>query len=465
MNRQIGLPFIGVLCGTMANMLMQTVVAAILPQITVELGSRELYGWVFSSFLIASTVTIPIFAKLSDQYGHRQLFVTGMSIFLLGTLFCGLAHSMPILIIARTVQGIGVGAVGPSTIALISLMFSAENRGGAMGIYAATQLLANIAGPLAGGFVAETWGWQWSFYMDVPVAALALGMVFASSNLFSARPKLPRGKLDVLGALLLGIAVTLLIQGFTHGGKIGMDWVTVSLVGIGLGLFLLFFMQEKRHPDPVIPSGLLRVKNVLLANISAFLVGIILYGAIAILPLYAEQVLGKGAGNNGKFLLPLMIGMGLGVIGGGRLLKKVSYRNMSRIGWGFTLASSLTLTIVSKYGLYHASLWICIWGIGTGIGILIPTFLLPAQNAVSSDKQAVVGGLIQLNRNMGGAIGIPILTILLQNSNYSGLGAGRFPLIFAAITLLAGIGLIVGMQYRGRADSESSPTNRPKSLA
>jgi EmrB/QacA subfamily drug resistance transporter len=459
MIKQTKLPFIGILCGTMANMLMQTVIATILPQLTEELGSRELYGWVFSSFLIASTVTIPIFAKFSDLYGHRRLFVIGMSIFLLGTLFCGLAHSLPILIMARTVQGVGVGAVGPSTIALISLLFSSESRGGAMGIYAATQLLANIVGPLAGGVVAEVWGWPWAFYMVIPVAFISLGLVFTSSNLSTGRPQIPMGKLDVLGALLLGTAVTLLIQGFTRGGQIGLDGVTLSLFGIGSVLFLLFFMQEKRHPDPVISSDLLRVKNVLLANISAFLVGLIFYGAIAILPLYAEQVLGTGASNNGKMLLPLMIGMGMGVISGGRLLKQISYKKMSRIGWAFALASSLTLTVACGYGLFHAYLLICIWGVGAGIGILIPTFLLPAQNAVSSDKQAVVGGLIQLNRNMGGAVGIPILTILLQNSNRFGTGVGRFSLIFAFITLFAGIGLFVGMQYRGGASRGSRPSH------
>jgi MFS family permease len=178
-------PFLGVLFATATNMLMQTAVATILPQIIADFGGGQLYGWVFSIFLLASTVTIPLFSKLADAYGYKKFFVIGMTVFLVGSLLCGLSDCMPALIAARLVQGLGAEALGPVTIALISHLFVPEERGKAMGIYAATQLLANVAGPVVGGVAAQSFGWEWAFYMGIPFGLISIYLIHSWSQPFT----------------------------------------------------------------------------------------------------------------------------------------------------------------------------------------------------------------------------------------------------------------------------------------
>lgn len=190
----------GILLGAAANTMMQTVVATILPQVVEQLGDSHLFGWVFSGYLLMSTITIPLFAKLADLYGYRRFYILGMALFLVGSLLCGLAPSLPFLVLARLIQGVGAGVLGPVSIALISVLFPGDVRGKVLSAFAAVQMLSNLLGPVAGGFVTASFGWPFAFYMVLPLGILSLFSVWFS-RFREERPDPPELKnLDFLGA-------------------------------------------------------------------------------------------------------------------------------------------------------------------------------------------------------------------------------------------------------------------------
>lgn len=379
----------------------------------------------------------------------------GMTIFIVGSLLCGLIPSMPFLIGGRMVQGLGVGAIGPVTIAIISNLFSLEKRGSAMGIYAATQLLSNVVGPILGGLIAKNFGWSWAFYMVIPVGLLSLLLIYPLRLPSNQTSHGSIRQLDMIGAFLFGSSIALFIQGWTRLGKTGLDQISLSIFVASLVLFAFFVFQEKRHPYPVIPPEFIRIKNVRLANITAFLIGLLMYGAIAILPLYAEKVLGNGSTNSGNLLIPLTVGIGLGVILSGRAVKKYSYKALAQIGWLTSFLSLAILTVMSFLNVFNYWMYVFIFAMGFGIGTLLPTFLLPAQNAVSKNEQATIGGMVQLSRNSGGAIGIPILTgLLFISERFELTFNGGYWLIFLFLCVCTLFGLLVGAQYKGSVKEE-----------
>lgn len=443
--------FTGILLGAAANMMMQTVVATILPQVVRQLGDSHLYGWVFSGYLLTSTITIPLFAKLADLYGYKLFFTLGMSVFLIGSFLCGLAPSLAFLVIARLIQGIGAGALGPVTIALISTLFPVEIRGKALSAFAAIQLFSNLLGPIAGGIVSASFGWSSAFYMIIPFGLLSLITIqFAQMRRERTKPSSLKS-MDYWGALLLGTAIALFIQTWTFYEKSGWDLNTAALLVGSILLFIWFIFQEKKHPDPILPPSLIRIRNVSLANLSALLVGILMYGAIAIFPIYATVIFESGSAQSTQFLLPLMLGLSTGILFSGRMIQKISYKMLARTGW---LTSAVGLLGTSILCFMHFPLfgnYIFAFIIGFGVGTLMPTFLLPAQNAVSENHQATVGGLIQLSRNIGGAIGIPILTSILAITSGWGQKTFQYGILFLVLFFLSLLGFLIGSRIEGAA--------------
>ncbi|SEM84036.1 MFS transporter [Lihuaxuella thermophila] len=443
--------FTGILLGAAANMMMQTVVATILPQAARELGDSHLYGWVFSGYLLMSTITIPLFAKLADLYGYKLFFTLGMSVFLIGSFLCGLAPSLSFLVMARLIQGVGAGALGPVTVALIGTLFPIESRGKALSAFAAIQLFSNLLGPVAGGIVSASYGWSSGFYMVIPLGLLSLITIqFAQMHREQTEPTSLKN-MDYWGALLLGAAIALFIQTWTVYEKSGWNWNTTTLLVASILLFIWFMFQENKHPDPVLSPGLIRIRNVSLANLSALFVGILMYGAIAVFPLYATVIFEGSSSQSTPFLLPLMLGLSTGILFSGRMIQKISYKMLARTGW-LTSATGLFGTSISSFMVLPVfSIYIFAFIIGFGVGTIMPTFLLPAQNAVSEKYQATVGGMVQLSRNIGGAIGIPVLTSILAITSGWGEKTFQYGLLFLVLFFLSLFGFLIGSQFEGAA--------------
>ncbi|MGA8944262.1 MAG: MFS transporter [Thermoactinomyces sp.] len=462
MNRR-GILLAGILFGAAANTIMQTVVATILPHVVNQLGSSHLYGWVFSGYLLMSTITIPLFAKLADLYGYKLFFTIGMVIFLAGSLLCGLAPSLHILVIARLVQGVGAGVLGPVAIAIISILFPVENRGKALSAFAAVQLFSNLAGPVAGGFVAAAFGWPFAFYMVIPLGLLSLIIIRFSHGPADRKPEPSTSlkKFDYWGALLLGLSTALFVQTWTVFEKAGWSMGTILCL-VGSILFLIgFVVQEGRHPAPILPPALIKIANVRLANWSALLTGVLMHGAIAILPLYAAVVFNGKTTGSAQFLLPLMLGLSAGIIFSGQMIHKYPYKMLARAGWLISAGSLLFMSVIVFSGLPVMFHVLFSFLFGFGIGILVPTFLLPAQNAVSEKFQATIGGMIQLSRNIGGAAGIPLLTGITGISNVWGSEFVSYGVVFLVLFILSMAGFFIGSRFQGDARPKERTVKQP----
>jgi len=228
-------------------------------------------------------------------------------------------------------------------------------------------------------------------------------------------------------------------------------------------LMIGWIVQERKHPEPIISPRMLKIRNVTLANLSAFLAGIQMYGAIAVFPLYAVAVTDGGAVSSARFLLPLTLGLSTGILLSGRMIQRVSYKALARAGWLVAAASFAAVSIASFTALPWFFLLFFAFFAGLGIGSLVPTFLLPAQNAVSEAHQATVGGMIQLSRNVGGAIGIPLITSMLGISSGWGTPAS-YGTVFLVMVILSFLGFFVGSRFEGAAvdDTRKTEANRKR---
>lgn len=446
--------FTGILLGMAASVMMQTILATVLPNVVKELGGVQLYSWVFSGYMVAATISIPIFAKLADLYGRKNFYIGGMVVFLVGSVLSGTANSMEQLVLYRVIQGLGAGAVAPAAIAIISDLFPIEERGKMMGVLAAVQVLANLAGPLLGGLLTDNFGWRWAFFAILPIGILAVMLI--TGGLSEAYQKVSQanlGQVDLIGGFLLGLGTVLLIKGFSQMGSQGLfHWQTGLILLSALVVFSSFLWQEKYHTDPVVPTSLIGTPNISVSLLSTFLLGAVMYGAIVILPIYGQVVLGGTAMQGGKLLLPLTFGVGLGGIIGGRLTKKLSYAKLAMGGWTMVTIGFLLLALTSRIGMTYFLLAGVVFITGLGLGVTLPTFLLPAQNAVAENQRAVVGGLVQISRNLGGAVGIPIFTGIIASGGgkiigFTGLGS--YFTVFILLTFGSALGVAVGLQFKG----------------
>ncbi len=446
--------FTGILLGMVASILMQTVLATVLPDIAKELGGAHLYAWVFSSYMVASTITIPIFAKLADLYGRKLIYLGGMVVFLIGSALCGTTTSMTSLIFFRIIQGLGAGALAPSAIALISYLFTIKERGKMFGLLASVQVLANVTGPILGGLVADNFGWRWAFFANLPIGLLAIIFLFlALSEPVQGLSALKFEQVDFAGGLLLGLSTVLVIVGINQAGAFHLQaWQFWASPLLALLIFTCFIWQEQRHPDPVVPAQLVALRNVHISMLSAFLLGTVMYGATIILPLYGQLLFGQTALQGGKLLLALPLGMGVGGLLSGQLTNRFSYTQLAISGWSLIATGFLLLAATVNLNLTYLPLAGIVMLTGLGLGITLPSFLLPAQNAVTDKNQAVVGGLVQLCRNVGGAIGVPMFTFLLtitKGVTVSSVRLTSFRTVFLLMALGSVLGLATGLRFRG----------------
>lgn len=449
--------FSGILLGMMSSVLMQTIVATVLPTVTKDLGEMDLYGWVFSSYMIASSISIPLFSKLADLYGRKPLYLYGLIVFLIGSALSGSTHSIGQLIATRIVQGLGAGAVAPSALALISDLFPNEERGKWLGFLAVAQVLANVTGPIAGSVIADYWGWQWAFYANLPLGLLALLMISLGLDNPVKRTRGNWRSMDIFGALLLGVLTVSIILGSQTLGKYALlSWQSALFVLTSGVILVILLRWEKMHPDPVISAHLLRKTNIIPVLLITLLFGALMYGIIMILPLYGQLIFGQNAWQGGRLLIPLTLGLGIGGILVGPLTKKLDYIRMVVSVWGITFCGFALLWAVSQIRLPDNFLILIIFIIGLGLGGIFPIILLISQNVVSQNQRAVAAGFVQLARNIGGAIGVPVFTnfVTLKAVYTTFSGQPVFTFVYLLLMVGAGMALMIGFTLKGGMKQE-----------
>jgi len=403
---------VGVMTGMFIAALEATVVGTAMPTVIASLGGLNRYSWVFSAYLVTSTVTVPVWGKLSDLYGRRLLYQIGIAIFLLGTLLSGLSGSMTQLIIFRAVQGLGAGALVPLGMTIIGDIFTVEERAKMQAYFSGVWGLSSVSGPVVGGFITDQISWRWVFFINLPVGVIAAAIIgFALKE--PKRDKQP--VIDYAGAALLMIAISLLMLALIEGGASIATFFTsgnILLIGGSIILLLLFFVVEKRASDPIIPFDLFRNRTVAVAVAAGFLAGVAMFGAITFIPLFAQGALGLTATEAGSMLTPLMLSWVTMSIVGGRLLLKVGFRNIALTGFA-VLSVGFIFTAMFQRETPRFWLYIDLILIGAGLGLTMLTLLIAVQQAVERSKLGVVTSLNQFSRAIGGAFGVAIMGAFL----------------------------------------------------
>jgi EmrB/QacA subfamily drug resistance transporter len=406
-GRALRTVFAALMLGMFLAALDQTIVATALPTIVGELGGLNHLSWVVTAYLLASTVSTPIYGKLGDMYGRKPVFLAAILIFLGGSMLAGLSQSMGQLIGFRALQGVGAGGLLVGAQAIIGDIVPPRERGRYMGLIGSVFAVASVAGPLLGGFFVDNLSWRWVFYVNLPVGAVALAIVVFRLHL---RTPHTRHRVDYLGAAFLTGGVGSLIVVAAWGGN-EFAWSSPTIVGLALtGVVLLaaFLWQERRAQEPIIPLELFHSRVFDVAVAMGFTVGMAMFGAIIFIPLYLQVVYGASATSAGLRMIPLMAGLLVASIASGRVISRIGrYKPFPIAGTAvLTLGMYLLSRLTVDTAPWVASVYMAV--VGIGIGLVMQVLVLVVQNNARPRDIGVVTSTATFFRSVGGAFGVAI---------------------------------------------------------
>jgi EmrB/QacA subfamily drug resistance transporter len=418
----------GLMLGMLLAALDQTVVTTALPQVISHLGGgSQDYTWVITAYLLASTVAVPIYGKLSDIYGRRIFFLGGMVIFLIGSALSGTSQNMTQLIAYRALQGLGAGALMPIAQAIIGDIFPPAERGKWQGLFIAVFGFATILGPVLGGSITDNWGWRWVFYINMPVGVVAL--ITAGLTM----PKLVtrrQHRIDYLGAITLVLWAVPLLLALSLGGQTinGTElawnsWQILGLFGFAAVMLVTFLLTELRAAEPIISPRLFKTSIFSVSIITTMLLSAGMFGAIAFLPLFVQGALGQSATNSGLVITPMMIGFMISSLVGGQLLSRTGrYKVLALVGFTIAAVGMFMLSrmsIATTNGELVRNMVIT----GLGIGVMLSLFTIVVQNAFPFRQLGEVTATLSFFRQMGSTMGLAVFGVVLSNSLVSNLQA------------------------------------------
>jgi EmrB/QacA subfamily drug resistance transporter len=430
-RQQILLLMSGLMTGMLLAALDQTIVGTALPTIVGQLGGINHYSWVVTAYLLASTASTPLYGKMADLYGRRPVFLFSIGTFLVGSLLAGLSQDMTQLIITRGIQGLGAGGLMTLAFTIISDVVSPRERGRYQGLFGAVFGVSSVAGPLVGGYFAET-NWRWIFYINVPLGILAIVICYRVMRLIPFKRR--DHTIDWLGALLLVAGVSCLLLALSWGGST-YAWGSGVIIGLfvaGTVLAVLFLVQESRVPEPILPLRLFRRPTFALANAAGFVLGLVMFGSIIFIPLYLQIVKGATPTNSGLLMLPMMAGIIVTSVLTGRATSRIGrYKWFPVAGTVVLVAGMLLFTQLQvATTLWLAFLYMVV--IGVGLGLCMQSLILAVQNAVDPRDLGAGTSAATFFRSLGGSFGVAILGAILSTRLTSGL-AQRLPAAIAQL--------------------------------
>jgi EmrB/QacA subfamily drug resistance transporter len=401
----------GLLLALIIAMLDQLVVSTALPRIVGDLHGLNHLSWVVTAYVLASTVTTPLYGKLGDLYGRKKLLMAAIIIFLIGSALSGLSHSMDQLIAFRALQGLGAGGLMVGALATIGDMVAPRERGQYMGYMMAAMMLAMIAGPLVGGYITDSLSWRWIFYINMPIGGAALIYLAATLRL---PPRRVEHRIDYAGAAVLAIAATAIVLLTTWGGN-QYAWGSPEIIALGVTAVAAiggFLAIEARAAEAIMPLHVFRLRNFSTGNAMSFLLGLVLFGTLTFLPFYQQTVQHASATGSGLLLIPLLLGSTVTSLISGQITTRTGrYKALPVIGAAIMVVGLFLLTHLgpdtSKVisGAYFAVL-------GIGMGFLMQTTSLIVQNSVEPRDMGVATSARTFFQQIGGSIGVSLFGVV-----------------------------------------------------
>jgi EmrB/QacA subfamily drug resistance transporter len=437
--------------GTFLAAIEATIVATAMPTVVSQFGGLAHYSWVFAGYMLTSTVTMPIWGKLSDLYGRRPFYLLAVGAFLLGSALSGAAQSMPQLIAFRAVQGIGAGGLLPLGMTILGDLYTMRERARSQALFSMVWGLASIVGPLVGGYLTEALSWRWVFYLNLPFGAVAAVLV-GTALVESGRHTAPR--VDYVGAGLLMAAVALLMFALGQTGHSDAMLSRAQTLGLYAGAAVLgvaLLAHERRVPEPIIPLSLFKDRLVRTTTVSGFLTGLAMFGALGFVPLFVQAALGRTASEAGRVLSPLLLGWVSMSIVASRLIQRTGHKPLVVTGLSLVSLGFLGL-LRAGHGSAPALLYVVLGLMGMGMGLVMLSLLLALQNAVPRDQLGIATSFAQFSRSIGGAVGVSVMGSIVSASLPPGgeldpaLLEGALRNAFVAGALAAGLALVTAFR-------------------
>ncbi|GEJ56831.1 MDR family MFS transporter [Anaeromyxobacter diazotrophicus] len=394
------LTVVALLLGMFLAAMEMTVVSTAMPTAIGDLGGLHLYAWAFAAYMLTATVTVPIYGKLADLRGRKPVMLVGLALFLAGSLACGQARSMELLIAFRAVQGLGAGAIQPIGLTIVGDLFTVRERARWQGIFGAVWGLAGLLGPLLGGALVHYLSWRWVFYVNLPLGLASAAVLTVA---YHERVERHEHRLDLAGAALLTAAV---LGALAAARSREAALVAVPSAAVALGLFLFV---ERRAKEPLLPLDLFAERILAVASASGALVGAAMIAMVTYVPLYVQSVLGASPTAAGSAIAPMAIGWPIASALSGRLLPRLGYRVLIRGGLLLTALSATALALLLRPGAEVGALRAVTAAYGLGLGFANTPLVIAVQSSVPWNRRGVATASTMFFRTIGGTLAVGLL--------------------------------------------------------
>lgn len=384
-----------------------TVVSTAMPTVVGDLGGLQIYSWVFTAYLLTSTIMVPVYGKLADLYGRKPILLVGIALFLLGSTTSGFSTSMTQLIIFRALQGLGAGAMQPMALTIVGDIFDIEERGKMQGLFGAVWAIAGTIGPMAGGVIVHYLSWHWIFFINIPFGIFAAGLLLWALH---ERVEKKEHTLDILGAAVLMGGVTSLLFA-SAGGSLKSAAIGLPIAVVMLTLFIFIEMRSK---EPLLPLPVFRRPVIAVSSAVGALIGGGMFGVMTYIPLFIQGVCGGTATDAGSAVTPMVISWPIASAVAGRMIMRVGYRPLIRGGLFITAMAGLFIAFFASKGM---SLWVPRTGMiffGMGLGFANTALIIAAQTSVDWQNRGVVTASTMFFRTIGGALAVGVTGGLLK---------------------------------------------------